>query len=219
MPLADPLATIESEGKRILELGREDIDRPVPQYPDWTMGGLLSHTGAILGRTSLICRELLMERPQSPRPGENDDVADWFEERLDEVLTVLAECDPAATVWGFVPDPTVGMWIKRMLVEVGVHRWDAEQAFGEPDPIRADVAEAALDEFGTMWYPRLGELETLALTATDLARHWHYGEGEPANSIEAPASEIYLRLMSRPSTVVLPDDWAAAVDSLEPPPR
>jgi uncharacterized protein (TIGR03083 family) len=217
--LADVFETIASEGERILELGREDIARPVPQYPNWTMGDLLAHTGAILGRTSLICRDLLMERPQSPRPGEDDDVAAWFEERLNEVLDVFGECDPTAPVWGFVPDPTVGMWINRMLIEVGVHRWDAEQAFAEPEPILAEIAEAGLDEFGTMWFPRLGELDTLALTATDLGRHWHYGEGEPASTVEAPASEIYLRLMSRPSSVELPDDWAAAVDALEPPPR
>lgn len=217
--MASVLESIESEGKRILELGRDDLARPVPQYPDWTMGGLLAHTGAILGRTSLICRDLLTERPQSPRPEEGDDVAVWFEERLTEVLAVFGDCDPSAPVWGFVPDPTVGMWINRMLIEVGVHRWDAEQAFLEPAPLLDEVAEAGLDEFGTMWFPRLGELDVLALTATDLGRHWHYGEGEPASSIEAPASEIYLRLMSRPSNVVLPDDWAAAVDSLEPPPR
>ncbi|MEX1093308.1 MAG: maleylpyruvate isomerase family mycothiol-dependent enzyme [Acidimicrobiia bacterium] len=217
--MTDALETIESEGKRILDLGREDLDRPVPQYPDWKMGGLLAHTGGILGRTSLICRDLLTERPHSPRPGEDDDVADWFEERLNEVLSVFGESDPTAPVWGFGPDPNVGMWINRMLIEVGVHRWDAEQAFGEPAPLLDEVAEAGLDEFGTMWFPRLGELDALALTATDLGRHWHYGKGEPAGAIEGPASEIYLRLMSRPSTVVLPDDWAAAVDSLEPPPR
>ncbi|MGF1617046.1 MAG: maleylpyruvate isomerase family mycothiol-dependent enzyme [Acidimicrobiia bacterium] len=217
--MADALETIESEGKRILELGREDIARPVPQYPGWTMGGLLAHTGSVLGRTSLICRDLLMERPRSPRPDEDDDVADWFEERLDELLSVLSQCDTRAPVWGLVPEPTVGGWINRMVIEVGVHRWDAEQAFTEPAPLLDDVAEAGLDEFGTMWLPRLGELDALALTATDLGRHWHYGDGEPASHVEAPASEIYLRLMRRPSTVVLPDDWAVRVDSLEPPPR
>ena len=217
--MADALVIIESEGKRILDLGREDIARPVPQYPGWTMGGLLAHTGAILGRSSLICRDLLTERPQSPRPGEDDDVADWFEERLNEVLAVFGECDPTASVWGFGPEPTVGFWHDRMLIEVGVHRWDAEQAFGEPPPLVDDVAVTGLDEFRVMWFPRLEDIQPLALTATDLGRHWHYGEGEPASTIEAPASEIYLRLMGRPSSVVLPDDWAAAVDSLEPPPR
>ncbi len=217
--MADAVELIESEGRRILDLGREDMARHVPQYPDWTMAGLLAHTGAILGRTSLICRDLLTERPQSPRPGDDDDVADWFEERLAEVLAVFRASDPTAPVWGFVPEPTIGKWIDRMQIEVGVHRWDADQAFGEPAPLLDEVADAGLDEFGAQWFHRLGALSVLALTATDLGRHWHYGDGEPASSIEAPASEIYLRLMSRPSTVVLPDDWAAAVDSLEPPPR
>lgn len=183
------------------------------------MGGLLAHTGAILGRSSLICRNLLMERPQSPRPDEGDDIADWFEERLDEVLTVFRECDPTAPVWGFVPDPTVGMWITRMLIEVGVHRWDAEQAFGEPGPIHDEVAEAALEEFGMMWFPRLEGVQPLALTATDLGRHWHYGDRDPVVTVEGSASDLYLRLMSRPSPVQLPEDWAEAVDSLAPPPR
>jgi uncharacterized protein (TIGR03083 family) len=183
------------------------------------MSGLLAHTGAILGRTALIRRDLLMERPQSPRPGENDDTADWFEARLDEVVAVFRECDPTAPVWGFVPEPTVGKWIDRMLIEVGVHRWDAEQAFAEPSPLLDEVAGAGLDEFATQWFPRLGDVGVLSVTATDLGRHWHYGEGEPVSTVEAPASEIYLRLMSRRSSVVLPDDWAAAIDSLEPPPR
>jgi hypothetical protein len=37
--------------------------------------------------------------------------------------------------------------------------------------------------------------------------------------IEATASDLYLRLMSRPSPVVLPDEWAQAVDGLAPPPK
>jgi hypothetical protein len=106
-----------------------------------------------------------------------------------------------------------------MVVEVGVHRWDAEQAFGEPSPLLDDVAIAGLDEYANMWFPRLEGVQALALTATDLARHWHYGDGDPGGTVEGTASDLYLRLMSRPSPVSLPQDWADAVDGLAPPPR
>jgi hypothetical protein len=57
------------------------------------------------------------------------------------------------------------------------------------------------------------------LTATDLGKSWLFGGEEASSSVEATASDIYLRLMSRPSPVDLPEDWAAAVDGLEPPPK
>jgi hypothetical protein len=67
-----------------------------------------------------------------------------------------------------------------------------------------------------MWLPRLGDLPALELVATDLGRSWHFGTGEPSRSVSATASELFLRLMSRPGAR-LPDEWEAAVDSLDSP--
>ena len=106
-----------------------------------------------------------------------------------------------------------------MLVETGVHRWDAEQAFGDPGPLDVHVAESGLDEYGGLWHRPLGEVQTLTVTARDVGRSWTYGEGEPKAIVDGAASEIYLRLNSRPSTVVLPDDWASAVDAQPSPPK
>lgn len=217
--MAEPLDLIRSEGQRILELGREDLSRPVPQYPGWTISGLLEHLGGILGRTSLVCRDLLTERVSAPRPDEGADIAQWYDERLTEVLDVFRSADLETPVWGFIDHPVIGTWATRMVVEVGMHRWDAEQAFGAPSPLLDEVAIAGLDEFANMWFPRLEGVQALALTATDLARHWHYGEDDPGGTVEGTASDLYLRLMSRPSPVSLPQDWSEAVDGLAPPPR
>jgi len=59
-------------------------------------------------------------------------------------------------------------------------------------------------------------VQTIELTATDLGRSWRYGDGEPTARIAGEASELFLRLMSRPG-VELPADWAQAVDSLGSP--
>ncbi len=144
---------------------------------------------------------------------------DWYEETLDEMLAALTDADPDTECWGFGPDPNLGFWERRMVIETGVHRWDAYQAFAEEDRLTDLVARSGLDEFADMWLPHLGDVQTLRVTATDMDRSWVYGAGEPNTSIAGTASDVYLRLLSRPSPVELPDDWAAAVDGLAPPPK
>ena len=216
---AENLDVIRSEGGRILELARRDLDRVVPQYPNWTMADLLSHIGSILGRTTLICRELPSERISGPRPSEGADVLDWYEATLTEMLATLEDADPDTPVWGFWPGPCIGLWERRMVVEAGLHRWDAEQAFGEPEPLLDLVAVSGLDEFTDLWVPRVDEWPALEVRAVDLGREWVLGTGAAEATVSGTASDLYLRLMSRASAVELPERWATLVDALEPPPR
>jgi uncharacterized protein (TIGR03083 family) len=217
--LADQIDLIENEGQRLLAVASQDVDREVPQYPGWMIRDLLSHTGSVLGRTTLVCRDRLQDRPTSPKMAEGDDALKWFATRLEEVCAILKETDPGIPVWGFGPSPNVGFWINRMLIEVGIHRWDTEQAFGRPLPLLDDVSVAGLDEFPAMWMPRLGELSLVELLATDLGRTWTFGHGEDPRKVRATGSDLYLRLMSRPSPANFPGDWIDAVDALDPPPR
>ena len=106
-----------------------------------------------------------------------------------------------------------------MVIETGVHRWDAAQAFGEEDRLIDNVAGKGLDEFADMWFPRLGDVVPLTVRATDLDRSWTFGDGEHEEVVEGTASDLYLRLVARPSPVTLPADWAAAIDGLPPPPK
>lgn len=216
---AENLAGIESEGRRLGQAARRDPDRPVPQYPGWTLADLASHTASIHARTALICRELPDERISAPTLPEGEDVLDWYDETLEDMLSALTEADPAARCWGFGPEPSVGFWERRMVIETGVHRWDAYQAHGEEDRLTDLVARSGLDEFGDMWLPHLGDVQPLQVHAVDLGQTWVYGDGDGTGSVEGTASDLYLRLVSRPSPAVLPDDWAAAVDGLAPPPK
>ena len=136
-----------------------------------------------------------------------------------EMLDELGRVEPSTPAWAFGPEQVVGFWETRMLVETGVHRWDAEQAFGEPDPLPSRVAEAGLDEFGDLWFPQIGEVTAVEFVASDLGRTWNYGSGETVTTLTDTGSNLYLRLASRPSPVELPPDWAAGVDGLAPPPK
>jgi uncharacterized protein (TIGR03083 family) len=217
---AENLAAIRSDGERVLELARLDRERPVPQYPGWLISDLVSHLGGNHARTTIICREFPTERPSAPRPPQGADIIEWYEANLEEMLAALEESDLAATAWGFWPESTIGLWEKRMVIETGLHRWDADQAFGEPAPLSAVVARTALDEFGEMWVPRMGEITgVLEVNAIDLGETWSFGSGAEKGTASGTASDLYLRLMSRPSPVDLPVQWSAAVDALEPPPK
>lgn len=219
MLLAENLASIESEGRRLSKAAHSDPEGAVPQYPDWTLRDLASHTASIHGRTVLICRELPQERISAPRAPEGMDPIDWYDQTLEEMLEALRGIDPQTPVWSFGTDPTLGFWERRMAVETGVHRWDAEQAVGRDEKLTDHVALSGLDEFGEMWLPHLGEQPPITLEATDVGRTWTYGEGEPEHTVSGTASDIYLRLVSRPSPVELPPTWAEAVDGLAPPPK
>lgn len=216
---AENLASIESEGRRLGLAVRRDPSRPVPQYPDWTLADLASHTASIHGRTILICEDYPEERISAPRLPEGADPVDWYEETLDRMLAALIEADPETRVWTIGPEHNIGFWERRMVVETGVHRWDAYQAHGDEDRLTDVVAESGLDEFGGMWVGQLGEVSSLEVMANDLGRSWVYGEEQPRSTARGSASELYLRLMSRPSAVELPEDWSAAVDGLAPTPK
>jgi len=216
---AENLAEIRAGGERILELARRDPQRPVPQYPGWVMVDLAEHLGSIHARTVVICRDLPADRPSAPRAPKDTDVLDWYEDNLEEMLSALGATGPNTRVWGFWPEPTLGLWERRMVIETGVHRWDAEQAFGDPGVLTDLVALSGLNEFETMWLPRLGELPVLEVRSVDLGRTWMFASGSPLRTVDGTASDLYLRLMSRPSRVELPLAWATAVDALEPPPK
>ncbi len=217
--MAEYLETIRSEGGRILDLAGIDSSRSVPQYSGWAMSDLVNHLASIHGRTTLICREHPTERPKSPSLPDGVDVLDWYEANLEEMLTALAESDPDTPVWGFWPIPNIGLWVRRMVIETGLHRWDADQAFGEEGALGDAVALAGLEEYADMWLSRLGEMPALEVTATDLGKSWVYGSGAPEAKVRGTASDLYLRLMSRSSPAMLPEEWGAAVDHLASPPK
>lgn len=210
------LATIEYEAFRLIELCRQTAERVVPQYPTWTMRDLVIHVAEVHGRTGVICETLPATRVPGPKLPVDEDPFDWAAEQLARMLEGLAMADPAAHVWTFVDDPVLGFWVRRMVIETGLHRWDAHSAVGEPVELLTRVSAHGLDEFPELYLPRLGDVPSIELCATDLGRTWRYGKGEPAVRIEGEASDLFLRLMSRPG-VALPRPWEQAVDALGSP--
>ncbi len=216
---AEKLASVASEGRRILEAARRDPGRTVPFYPQWTLNDLVTHTASIHALATRAVRDLPAERVSRPRLPDDVEPIEWYRKNLDGLIEAFQEADSTAPVWGFGGGSTVSHWLTRMVVETGVHRWDAEQAFGEEGDLTPIVARTGMDEFTTMWFPLVTDAQVLQATATDTGQTWVYGHGEPTASIEGTESDIYLALMTRPSRVVLPEDWARAAANLPLPPE
>ena len=192
---AENLESIAAEGRHLIAATHQDPQGAVPQYPGWSLSDLASHVASVHGRAVLICRESPQERISSPVLPNGSNPIDWCERTLEQMLAAFRETDPETAVWALGSDKTLGFWERRMVVETGMHRWDACQAIDEEDRLTDRVAEEGLDEVGDLWLGWFGELQTLEVNATDLGKSWVYGQGDPTASVDGSASELVLALM------------------------
>jgi len=216
MASPENLAAISSEGQRLLAYAKAAPELNVPQYPTWTLRDLAVHTASMHARTARICEALPRERIAAPELPDGRDALEWCQQTLAAMVEALHAADPEAEVWTTIPDGRLRAWERRMVIETGLHRWDAQQAIEDPAPLLPLVASHGLDEFADMWLPRLGDVATIEVSATDLGRSWRFGGGEPSTVVAATASDLFLGLMARPGEQ-LPADWERAVHRLATP--
>lgn len=139
-----------------------DGDAPlVPSCPGWSVSDLTLHLGMV---HRLVAKVIQDRMPQPPNPADhtmydfpttNDwpehdaapnlgpvpaNLADWFATGATTVATLFAERDPSDSVWTWWTDQNVGFWQRMQAIEAAVHRWDAENAVGTPNPIDAELA-------------------------------------------------------------------------------
>jgi uncharacterized protein (TIGR03083 family) len=133
---------------------------PVPSCPGWTVDDLLRHcaggdrwarTIVETGSREHAAHELPADAPTGAG------LVDYFREGARELRDTLAATDPAASVWTFsAADRTARFWYRRRAQETGIHRVDAELAMGgAPSPVDPALAVDGIDEFLTVFLPRL----------------------------------------------------------------
>jgi uncharacterized protein (TIGR03083 family) len=137
------------------------VDAPIPAVPGWTVVDLLDHCAggdrwarAIVatGSREGVPRELPPDAPSG------EALIPYFRDGAHELVATLAATDPTTSVWTFSPaDRTARFWYRRRAQETSVHRYDAEAAAGTPTPLDAEMAVDGVDEFLTVFLPRLQE--------------------------------------------------------------
>lgn len=144
------LELLRLDGEALARAAAKDLDARVPSCPDWDMAGLLLHTGQVHRHKAAIVRAGERDYPAGLEaedgPADQSALIDWYLEGLETLINVLVESDPHAPVWSWGSDQHVAFWIRRMAQETAVHRWDAEAAVADPQPIEADLAVDGIDE-------------------------------------------------------------------------
>jgi uncharacterized protein (TIGR03083 family) len=184
---------------RVLDGG--DPGSLVSACPGWTLQQLVEHVGSVHRWATAIVRTGEAQ-PEKEQPVA--DLAPWFAEGADALLSTLASADPDEPCWSFTTDRTKGFWIRRQALETVVHRWDAERAVDEPTRIDPALAADGVTEVVELMAPRQVKLDRIPplpyavdLQAVDTDQRWVLGEGAVEASVTAPAEVLLLLLWHR----------------------
>ena len=153
---------------------------PVPSCPDWTMARLVTHIAQVQHWAAKTVETRATERApfgDVPPPPEHTQLVPWFREATQRLLATLTSTDPATPVWSWTSDRTAAFWVRRQAQEVAVHRWDAQNTAGVPQPLETALAVDGIDELLGMHRARGGERfvgqgERIRLSCTDHDVEW-----------------------------------------------
>ena len=164
---------------------RGPLDASIGACPGWDLQRLALHLGHI-HRWARIAAATGAAPDATTVPGPPDDpsdpraLADWLRAGGSALVDTLSQVDPAAPTWHPFPVPLVaGVWPRRQAQETQVHRWDAQRAVGDTEPLDPALASDGIDEYLTMMLPRLLQRDgvvlpegSLHLTCTDTPGCW-----------------------------------------------
>lgn len=222
-------AEFEAETAKLVAAAAEaDPGRPLPTCPEWTMVDLIGH----VGRGHRWATEIIERRATGPVPMIEVEVPDgtdawsaWLVTGARRLADAVGECGPQAAVWTWTADGTAGFWLRRMMHDELVHRFDAEFALGRDGSVAPDLAADGVSDLlvsiatlspPDVTYPIFAGLcgtgETLHFHATDpgldgsgewIARRtpagvvWEHGHARADVAVRGPAQQLLLVLNRR----------------------
>ncbi|QKW18278.1 maleylpyruvate isomerase family mycothiol-dependent enzyme [Kitasatospora sp. NA04385] len=204
MDYADYLVELRRELDEFGALLDGDLTAPVEHCGDWTLADLAAHMGAGNLWVVAAVREGHGDSyDENAVPEDPAAVRAWYDGTADALVEALS-VDPATEAWTIAPPHTVGFWRRRRTQETMVHRWDAANALGAAKPLDVELAADGVAEvFDTMAARMIARgaatvpEQAVRLTATDCARSWTYGPGEPVAEVSGTAEDLLLVLWGR----------------------
>jgi uncharacterized protein (TIGR03083 family) len=192
----------------------------VPCCPDWTIRDLVWHLGEVhwFWATDIEQRASdpgRIESGKPARPAAYAELVAWGQKQLDRLLQILEATPDDVRLWTWARDEsdhTVGFIRRHQVQETAVHRWDLQSAAtnNDPDPIDAEMAADAIDEFLSVTLPyAVNKSKPLTgsvhLHSTDVPGEWYIerdGTVELAHAtgdvaLRGTASDLLLALYNR----------------------
>jgi len=218
------LRRLEADGAAFFAAAGRDAEAEVPGCPGWTVDKLVGHLGRVHTWAAQVVRSRTVE-PISSRlfPEGPEDAFElrlnWGRERHAELLDALRGLDEDEPIWVFLPRSETGrgaFWLRRQAQELMMHRWDVEQATGDPQPLDAELAADGVDELLTQFVAPSASYttkvasagETMHVHCTDRDGEWlvrftpdglevtrEHAKGDVA--VRGSAEQLYLLLWNR----------------------
>lgn len=206
----DYTAHLRSDGEKMARAVAQDLEAHVPTCPAWNVAKLTIHTG---GHHRWVA-DAVRRRGDAPadpgKPGlRGDALVEWFRQGwrdLADLLDGVADDEPA---WSWSGDNRAGFWRRRTALETLVHRWDAENAVGDPGPLDPALASDGVDE---MLFVMVGEGgayggpgRRVALSTSDTSDEWTLDleDGHPPHPARGASGNADLTVDGRAEDVLL----------------
>jgi uncharacterized protein (TIGR03083 family) len=151
------LAALRQEAEAFrLAVVEAELTSTVPSCPEWTIADLVVHLGGVYGKVHAHVGRGQTDRPDlaHPTPPAGADPVAWWGEQLAAVLTLLERLDGDLPAWNWAPQTkTVNFWNRRLAHETAIHRWDAQFATINAEPIETKLALDGIAEVLDTWLP------------------------------------------------------------------
>lgn len=201
--IVNPPGILRAYSDEICELARpEQLARPVPSCPAWTLGDLVFHVGAVHRFWTGAVAAQSTERPAHDGGDVDDDqLVEWFRGHTRELLATIERVGPDSPCWTWWGEPmTAGAVERHQVQEAAIHLWDARLACGVSQPVEFDVALDGVAEFLQVQRPAmvLPSANRIVFASSDHDGQWVVGhESLPAITVSGDASDLLLVLYGR----------------------
>jgi uncharacterized protein (TIGR03083 family) len=216
---AAQLRRIQSDSDALARAALRDLNAEVPSCPGWDVAELVRHLSSVHRWVTQVVSERARERPSDfgariHGPTDESALVGWFEQGAADLISALSDAGLDEEMWNWSGSGFVsGFWFRRMANETAVHRWDAQNAVGDPQPIDPQHASDAIDEMLTVVLSLLAARVTdftlggtIHIHCTDTPGEWlvshdcretrrEHAKGDAV--LRGPASDLLLVLMNR----------------------
>ena len=176
MDLKTLLTAVEREGRALLAAAERDPSARIEHCPDWDASGLVDHIAGVWSFMAAQVEAASSDKPTRPDPDDPSTASD----RLSHLVALLASVEPTEPCWNWCHEEgrTASWVVRRMAHENNIHRWDAENAVGDPDPLDADLAHDGVDEILDVAWRHLLSGPVGGYPSSTLHLHRTDGDGE-----------------------------------------
>lgn len=222
-------AELEAETEKLAAaVSAADPSSSVATCPEWTLEQLVRHVGT----GHRWAAGMVERRVSAPEPMDQSEVPEgtgprsaWLLAGARRLAAAVRECGPDAAVWTWAAEQTAGFWLRKMVHDGLIHRFDAELAVGQGGSVAADLAADGVtdllvsiatlsppDSADPIFAKLCGRGQTLHFHATDpglgaagewLIRRtpagvtWGHRHGAANVTVSGPARQLLLLLNRR----------------------